>query len=152
MEDATRRQFETSIGMAMTAAGVRQRLTGVVAVKADAFAVRTDGDEVPELPGVATNVQRVRLASELGGRWGLSGGSMITSRVELGVRFDGGDAATGAGAEAGAVESGSGRRVNMGVRLSVLDAATVDLFGEHLSRGTEPTDRRLGLQGAVRFR
>ena len=259
LEDATRRQFETSIGMAMTAAGVRQRLTGVVAVKADAFAVRTDGDEVPELPGVAANVQRVRLASEVGGRWGLSGGSLITSRVELGVRLDGGDAATGAGAEAGAaigylhegiglsvdargralvahqatsfrdwgasvsvrlrpsreagglsftlepawgnaasgvamlwrdgrmggtlpspdagrlhmemdyaivlpdggriapfgrwaVESGAGRRVNMGVRLSVLDAATVDLFGERLSGGTELADRRLGLQGAVRFR
>ena len=258
-EDATRRQFETSIGMAMTAAGVRQQLTGVVAVKADAFAVRTEGDYVPDLPGVAANVQRVRVASEVGGRWGLSGGSSITSRVEAGVRFDGGDAATGAGAEAGAavgyvhegiglsvdargralvahqatsfrdwgasvsvrlrprreagglsfsleptwgnaasgmamlwhdgraggslpspdagrlhmemdyaivlpdggrvapfgrwaVESGSGRRVNVGVRLSVLDAATVDLFGEQLSGGTEPADRRLALQGAVRFR
>ena len=259
-EDATRRQFDTSIGMAMTAAGVRQRLTGVVAVKADAFAVRTDADEVPDLPGVVANVRRLRLASEVGGRWGLSGGSSITSRVELGARFDGGDAETGAGAEAGAgigyvhdgiglsveargralvahqeasfrdwgasvsvrlrpsratgglsftleptwgdaasgmamlwredgptgrsfasqdagrlhmemdyaivlpdggriapfgrwaVENGSGRRVNVGVRLSVLDAATVDLFGEQVSGGAVPADRRLGLQGALRFR
>ena len=254
LEDATRRQYETSIGMAMTAAGVRQRLTGVLAVKADAFAVRTTGDEVPELPGVVANVQRARLASEVGGRWGLSGSSSITSRVELGARFDGGDAETGAGAEAGAaigyihegiglsvdargralvahqatsfrdwgasvsvrlrpsreagglsftleptwgsaasglemlwrdgraggalpspnanrlrmemdyaivlpdggriapfgrwaVESGSERRVNVGVRLSVLEAATVDLFGEQRSGDVKPADRRLGLQG-----
>ncbi len=281
-EDATGRDFATNIGMAMTAAGVRQRLTGVLAVKADAFAVRTDAEEVRGLAGVVANVQRLRLASEVGGRWGLSGGSAITSRVELGARFDGGDAETGAGAEAGAglgyvhdgiglsvdaqgralvahqasslrewgasvavrlqpsreagglsftveptwgnaasgmamlwrdgptggtgaggaalgassawqagggplaggragasagrlrmemdygivlpdggrvapfgrwaAESGSARRLNVGVRLSVLAAATLDLFGEQVSGGAQPADRRLGLQGAVRFR
>lgn len=51
-----------------------------------------------------------------------------------------------------AVESASERRVNVGVRLSVLEAATVDLFGEQRSGGVKPADRRLGLQGAVRFR
>ena len=279
-EDATRRDFATNIGMAMTAAGVRQRLTGVLAVKADAFAVRTDAEEARELAGVVANVQRLRLASEVGGRWGSSGGSAITSRVELGVRFDGGDAETGAGAEVGAgvgyvhdgiglsvdargralvahqasslrewgasvavrlqpsreagglsftleptwgnaasgmamlwrdglaggaagaatgassawqaegapladgrasptagrlqmeldyaivladggrvapfgrwtAESGSARRLNVGVRLSVLEAATLDLFGEQVSGRAEPADRRLGLQAALRFR
>ena len=281
-EDATGRDFATNIGMAMTAAGVRQRLTGVLAVKADAFAVGTDAEEVRGLAGVVANVQRLRLASEVGGRWDLSGGSAITSRVELGARFDGGDAETGAGAEAGAglgyvhdgiglsvdaqgrtlvahqasslrewgasvavrlqpsreagglsftveptwgnaasgmamlwrdgptggtgaggaalgassawqagggplaggragasagrlrmemdygivlpdggrvapfgrwaAESGSARRLNVGVRLSVLAAATLDLFGEQVSGGAQPADRRLGLQGAVRFR
>ncbi len=279
-EDATGRDFATNIGMAMAAAGVRQRLTGALAVKADAFAVRTDADEARELAGVVANVQRLRLASEVGGRWSLSSGSAITSRVEVGARFDGGDAETGAGAEAGAgigyvhdgiglsvdargralvahqassfrewgasvairlrpsreagglsftleptwgnaasgmamlwrdgigrgasgaslgassaslagggplaggransspgrlrmemdyaivladggrvapfgrwaAESGSARRLNVGVRLSVLEAATLDLFGEQVSGGAEPTGRRLGLQGAVRFR
>ena len=276
-EDATGRDFATNIGMAMTAAGARQRLTGVLAVKADAFAVRTDAEEARGLAGVVANIQRLRLASEVGGRWDLSGGTAFTSRIELGARFDGGDAETGAGAEAGAgigyvhegiglsvdargralvahqasslrewgasvavrlqpsreagglsfaieptwgnaasgmamlwrdgraggaalgassawqagggplaggrasssadrlrmemdyaivladggrvapfgrwtAESGSARRLNVGVRLSVLEAATLDLFGEHVSGGAQPADRRLGLQGAVRFR
>ncbi len=276
-EDATRRRYETGMGMAMTAAGVRQRLTGVLAVKADAFEVRTDADEAEGLAGVVANVRRLRVASEVVGRWGLSGGSSIASQVEVAARFDGGDAETGAGAEAGAglgyvhegiglsvdargralvahqassfrewgasvavrlrpsgeagglsftlepswgnaasgvatlwregsaagvpgvplggspspaggvplasgrasasrlhmevdyaivladggrvapfgrwaVEGGSGRRLNVGVRLSVLEAATLDLFGEEVSGGAEPADRRLGLQGAVRFR
>ncbi len=278
-EDATRRRYETGMGMAMTAAGVRQRLTGVLAVKADAFEVRTDADEAEGLAGVVANVRRLRVASEVVGRWGLSGGSSIASQVEVGARFDGGDAETGAGAEAGAgigyvhegiglsvdargralvahqassfrewgasvavrlrpsgeagglsfalepswgnaasgvatlwregaaagapgvplggslspaqaggvplaserasasrlhmevdyaivladggrvapfgrwaVEGGSGRRLNVGVRLSVLEAATLDLFGEEVSGGAKPADRRLGLQGAVRFK
>ena len=284
-EDATRRRYETGMGMAMTAAGVRQRLTGVLAVKADAFEVRTDADEAEGLAGVVANVRRLRVASEVVGRWGLSGGSSIASQVEVAARFDGGDAETGAGAEAGAglgyvhegiglsvdargralvahqassfrewgasvavrlrpsgeagglsftlepswgnaasgvatlwregsaagapgvplggslspaqaggvplasgrasasrlhsagrlhmevdyaivladggrvapfgrwaVEGGSGRRLNVGVRLSVLEAATLDLFGEEVSGGAEPADRRLGLQGAVRFK
>ena len=282
LEDVTRREFATDIGMAMTAAGVRQRLTGLLAVKADAFVVRTDAEEVRDLAGVVATVHRLRVASEIGGRWGLSTGSTITSRVELGARFDGGDAETGAGAEAGAgigyahegigltvdargralvahqasslrdwgasvavrlrpsreagglsmtieptwgnaasdmamlwrdgpaasatgaagvplgvpptsqagaagplpsraatasrlrmevdyaivladngqlapfgrwtAEGGAARRLNVGLRLSVLEAATLDLFGEQLSGGVQPTDRRLGLQGAVRFR
>ena len=49
-------------------------------------------------------------------------------------------------------ESGSARRLNVGVRLSVLEAATLDLFGEQVSGGVEPADRRLGLQAALRFR
>ncbi len=281
-EDATGRDFATNIGMAMTAAGARQRLTGVLAVKADAFAVRTDAEEARGLAGVVANIQRLRLASEVGGRWGLSGGTAFTSRIELGARFDGGDAETGAGAEAGGgigyvhegiglsvdargralvahqasslrewgasvavrlqpsreagglsfaieptwgnaasgmamlwrdgpaggtgaggaalgtssawqagggplaggrasssadrlrmemdyaivlpdggrvapfgrwtAESGSARWLNVGVRLSVLEAATLDLFGEQVSGGAQPADRRLGLQGAVRFR
>ena len=282
LEDATGREFATDIGMAMTAAGVRQRLTGVLAVKADAFVVRTDAEEVRDMAGVVATVQRLRVASEVGGRWGLSTGSTITSRVELGARFDGGDAETGAGAEAGAgigyvhegigltvdargralvahqvsslrdwgasvavrlrpsreagglsmtleptwgnaasgmgmlwrdglstgatgtagaplgipptsqasaagalparpattsrlrmeldyaivlpdggrlapfgrwtAEGGSARRLNVGLRLSLLEAATLDLFGEQMSDGVHPTDHRLGLQGAVRFR
>ena len=51
-----------------------------------------------------------------------------------------------------AAESGSAGRLNVGVRLSVREAATLDLFGEQVSGGVESTDRWLGLQGALRFR
>ena len=60
-----------------------------------------------------------------------------------------------------AVEGESDYRVNAGIRLSALDAtdgsegsfrATIDLFGEHATRGVEPADRRLGLRGAIRFK
>ena len=49
-------------------------------------------------------------------------------------------------------EGGLARRLNVGVRLSMLEAATFDLFGEQVSGGGAPADRRLGLQGAARFR
>ncbi len=60
-----------------------------------------------------------------------------------------------------ALERESGYRINVGIRLSALDAtdgpaakfrASLDLFGEHTTRGVAPADRRLGLQGAIQFR
>ena len=60
-----------------------------------------------------------------------------------------------------ALERESGYRMNVGIRLSALDAtdgpaakfrASLDLFGEHATRGVAPADRRLGLQGAIQFR
>ena len=60
-----------------------------------------------------------------------------------------------------ALERESGYRMNVGIRLSALDAtdgpvakfrASLDLFGEHATRAAAPADRRLGLQGAIQFR
>ncbi len=268
-EDATGERFDASLRMAVTAAGARQQVVGVLAFKADAFAVRTSAGETGDLTGVAASAQRLRLAPEVVGSWAASAQSTIRSRFELGMRFDGGDAETGIGAEAGAelayahesigltvgahgrmlvahqaksfedwgasvsvrlqpsreegglsfkleptwgnaasrmdklwrdgtfggpkavrpppsrfevdasyavvlrdfgqiapfgrwtTEGDAGRHVNVGFRLSLLDAAdgpasgfqaTVDLFGVQASGGTKPASRRFGVQGAVHFR
>ena len=111
-------------------------------MKADAFEVRTDADEAEGLAGVVANVRRLRVASEVVGRWGLSGGSSIASQVEVAARFDGGDAETGAGAEAGA---GLGY-VHEGIGLSV------DARGRALVAHQASSFREWGASVAVRLR
>ena len=92
--------FTAGIDMLMAALGIRQALTRNFALKADAFGVRIHSDSVANLTGVAANAQRVRLAPELHGRWPMGGGMSLRTRLELGGRFDSGDAETGMGAEA----------------------------------------------------
>ena len=77
------------------------------------------------------------------GRWGLSGGSSIASQVEVAARFDGGDAETGAGAEAGA---GLGY-VHEGIGLSV-DARGRALVAHQASSFREWGRKRRGASAA----
>ncbi len=102
LEESAGGRFDTDLEMRMGALGVRQELTGGLALKADAFAVRILSDDVAGLAGVTADAQRVRLAPEIGGQWSLGGGLAMRTRLEVGGRFDGGDAETGMGAEAGA--------------------------------------------------
>ncbi len=102
LDESAGGRFDTDLEMRMGALGVRQELTGGLALKADAFAVRILSDEVTGLAGVTADAQRVRLAPEIGGQWSLGGGLAMRTRFEVGGRFDGGDAETGMGAEAGA--------------------------------------------------
>ncbi len=102
LEESAGGRFDTDLEMRMGALGVRQELTGGLALKADAFAVRILSDDVAGLAGVTADAQRVRLAPEIGGQWQLGGGLAMRTRLEVGGRFDGGDAETGMGAEAGA--------------------------------------------------
>ena len=129
-EDATGRRFETKIGMFMTAMGARQRVVGALAFKADAFAVRTDASEAGDLAGVAANSYRLRLAPEIGGRWAVSEQASVRSRAELGARIDGGDSATGVGAEASAelAFAHEGIGLHVGVRGRTLVAHQAEAF------------------------
>ncbi len=102
LEESAGGRFDTDLEMRMGALGVRQELTGGLALKADAFAVRILSDDVAGMAGVTADAQRVRLAPEIGGQWSLGGGLAMRTRLEVGGRFDGGDAETGMGAEAGA--------------------------------------------------
>ena len=94
--------YDADLRMRMGALGVRQKLVGGLALKADAFAVRmmTDASN-GHVAAVTADAQRVRLAPELGGQW-TSGGIAMRTRIEVGGRYDRGDAETGMGAEAGA--------------------------------------------------
>ena len=94
--------YNAPLAMRMAAAGLRQELTGSFALKADAFAVRIHSDEATDMAGVTANARRVRLGPEIVGRWTAGSGMAVRTRLELGGRFDDGDAENGMGAEAGA--------------------------------------------------
>ena len=102
MSETAGTQFAADLTMRMGALGARQELYRGFAVKADAFAVRIQSDAVAELAGVTANARRLRLAPELSARWSVGRDISLRAQVEAGARWDGGDAQTGAGAEAGA--------------------------------------------------
>ena len=101
--------YRTGNSLAMAAVGVRGALPEVagfaLAVKSDAFLVRTTSDAVTA-PGAGNlaageaGASRVRAALE-GSRAQQFAGRSLTPSVELGVRQDGGDAETGLGLETG---------------------------------------------------
>ncbi len=102
LTEAVGGQFSTDIAMRMAAVGARQELIGPLALRADAFAVRIESDAAVDLAGVTAVAQRVRVAPELSGQWAVGAGAALQGRLDLGGRWDGGDAESGLGAEAGA--------------------------------------------------
>ena len=101
-----KRETETGIGLRMTALGARRELKPIVglelAVKADAFFVRTESDEQEHPSAVPADASRMRLALESRRSFAFEGGSLITGTLELGALSDAGNAETAAGAELGA--------------------------------------------------
>ena len=78
-----------------------------LALKADAFWVRTESDRVSapgagNLAGARAESSRLRAVLDGSRTFALAGGGTLTPSVELGVRHDGGDAETGTGMELGA--------------------------------------------------
>ncbi len=102
LTEAVGGQFSTDIRMRMAAVGARQELIGPLALRADAFTVRIESDAAVDLAGVTAVAQRVRFAPELSGQWAVGEGAALQGRLDLGGRWDGGDAESGLGAEAGA--------------------------------------------------
>ncbi len=104
------RTSETDIEMRMMAAGLEgpvgeiqsERGTFGLSLKADVLAVRMEADEDADLSEVEADAQRVRVLLEGAGHYGLEAGGQLQPTLEAGVRFDGGDAETGLGAEVGA--------------------------------------------------
>ena len=101
--------YRTGNGLAMAAAGARGALPQVggfaLAVKSDAFLVRTTSDAVTaaasgNLAAGQAGASRLRAAVE-GSRALQFAGRSLTPSVELGIRQDGGDAETGLGLETG---------------------------------------------------
>ena len=58
-------------------------------------------DNAAAIAGVKVSTQRLRLAAEGSWAYALTGGASLTPTLETGVRWDGGDGATGTGLEAG---------------------------------------------------
>ena len=98
-------KVETDLKMRMLAAGMRQDVATWreidVAVKADAFLAELETDAQAGLPKAGGGAERLRLRLEGRMQRATSSVSQLTPSVEIGGRWDGGDADTGMGLEVG---------------------------------------------------
>ena len=96
--------METGLSLAMAALGVRGALISragyELAVKSDFTFVRTESEKTTGLASAEAETRRLRLVLEGSREMDLGAGS-LTPSVEVGLRYDGGDAETGAGVELG---------------------------------------------------
>ena len=100
--------------MTLAAAGVKGDLVTpaeaggfALALKADAFWVRTESDAVSSpgagnLAAARADASRLRAVLDGSRSFAMAGGAALTPSLELGLRHDGGDAETGTGFELGA--------------------------------------------------
>ena len=98
--------IDTDIEMTMGAAGFRGPLEAGLGdfgleVKSDVFVANMSADGAPGLDSVDADASRVRLALQGSNTTELDGGGLFTPLFEAGLRYDGGDAETGAGVEIG---------------------------------------------------
>ena len=107
--DGAESALETGLSNRMAAFGGRGRLSVrsgdagrfELALRSDALLTRTDSDAVQGLAGAQGATSRVRLMLEGSGSMPLSTGGVLKPSLEAGLRYDAGDAETGAGVEAG---------------------------------------------------
>ena len=99
---------KTDIGMQMGALGARgalleQSASGGMdlALRADAFFVRVESEKAANSVETTADASRVRLVLEGGRRFAFTGAAALRPSLELGLRYDGGDAETGTGLELG---------------------------------------------------
>ncbi len=150
LDDGAAERYRADLSMTLAAAGVRGELLTpaqaggfALAVKADAFWVRTESDSV-SMAGVgnlaATQADASRMRAVLDGSrtFALAGGGTLTPSLELGVRQDGGDAETGTGMEfgAGIGYADTSRGLDMALRVHGLAAHDEDDYGEWGVSGT----------------
>ena len=131
---------DTGISMLMAAIGARGSVVSLnwlgqgfdIAVKTDAFLVRMSSDAGYGFTSTAANANRLRLLVEAAADTVLASGGSLSSKLELGVRLDGGDAETGMGMEVGGgfayADSARGFRVEATIRRMMVHQD--DDFGE----------------------
>ena len=137
-------RYRADLSMTLAAMGVRGELVTpaeaggfALALKADAFWVRTESDSV-SAPGVGNlaaaraDASRVRAVLDGSRTFSLAGGATLTPRLELGVRQDGGDAETGTGMElgAGVGYADPSRGLDMALRVHGLAGHAEDGYSE----------------------
>ena len=112
--------METDIEMSMAAAGAR----GVVlpaaktggfelALRADLLATSTSSDAAAGIAEAEAETSRIRLLLEGSRALRFGEGGVLTPSLELGLRYDGGDAETGAGAELGGALRYAAKRLTL---------------------------------------
>ncbi len=114
IDGAAPQSYRTDLAMTLAATGVRGDLVKpaeaggfALALKADAFWVRTESDRVTgtafgNLAAARGESSRVRAVLDGSRTFSFASGAALTPKLELGVRHDAGDAETGTGLEFGA--------------------------------------------------
>ena len=150
-------------GSALVAAAVGGALRVVsggalrVDLKGEAQATRYEVEDNGDLiAGVSVRTQRLRVSGEGTREYALEGGGRLAPSAELGVRWDGGDGATGAGLEVGGgvtwsapgVGTGGGLTLELGGRWLVAHRSELEEWGVSGGLGVEPdaTGRGLSLR------
>ncbi len=104
LKTPTGETMETGLSLAMAALGVRGALLSragyELAVKSDFTFVQSESEKTTGLASAEAQTRRLRLVFEGSREMDLGAGS-LTPSVEVGLRYDGGDAETGAGVELG---------------------------------------------------
>ena len=117
-------EMETDIDLRMGALGLRGAVWTTqglqVALRSDAFWVQTGSAAADNLVATRADVSRVRLVLEGKGALGLPWGANLAPSVELGLRYDEGDAETGIGVELGGGLQYAGGRLNARVTARTL--------------------------------
>ena len=140
------------VRLRMGAVGLRYELRSLgrvnLAAKTDAFAVQLTPDE-----GYGSVARRLRLALESRMNWRVAAYASLQPNLELGVRWDGGDAATGPGAEIAGGLTYMDDRYGLNVeargrRLLAHQEDAIGLWGGSLMVRRQSQDRR-GLQVAL---
>ena len=115
LKTPTGEKMETGLSLAMAALRVRGALLSragyELAVKSDFAFVQTESEKTTGLASAEAQTRRLRLVLE-GSRERDLGAGSLTPSVEVALRYDGGDAETGAG-----VELGGGVRAGYATRL-----------------------------------
>ena len=117
-------EMATDIDLRMGALGLRGAVWTTqglqVALRSDAFWVQTGSAAADNLVATRADVSRVRLVLEGKGALGLPWGANLAPSVELGLRYDEGDAETGIGVELGGGLQYAGGRLNAQVTARTL--------------------------------
>ena len=121
-----------------------------LALKADAFFVRTEWERVSGETDTAADASRVRLVLEGGRAFDVGDGATFRPSLELGVRHDGGDAETGAGVELGGgvayTDPASGLSVEAKARILAAHAdSDYEEWGASAAVRLDPGERGRGL-------
>ena len=146
---------ETGVGMPVLAAlDARMELSlaeaWILALQADGHLVQMVADErPPQFTRVETNTHRLRLGVESSYAFLITDGVSLAPVLEIGLRYDGGDAVeTGFG-----FDGGGGLRLDAAVVGLMVDArghASLNNWGEGQEQA--PTLRDWGLGGVIRWR
>ena len=150
-----RSAVETDIEMNMAAFGGRGVLLPAVskgdfelALRSDALLTWTSSEETRDLAETEPETSRLRLTLEVSRAFALNSGASLTPSIEVGLRYDGGDAETGGGAEVGGGlrYAGSGFTIQVNAR-GLLAHADSDYkeWGVSSSVRLDPGERGRGL-------
>ena len=123
-----------------------------LAVRSDARFTRTASHETVNLMGATGATSRVRALLEGRGAFSLAGGATLSPTLEAGLRYDGGDAETGAGLEMGVGLAYASGRITVQIDARGLLAhedAAYEEWGYSATLGYRPREDGLGLSANI---